>query len=108
MNQLGMLVDVSHAHPVAVDQILSISTYPVIASHSCAAAICPVTRNLTDSQIESIAERGGMIGVNFFPGFLDHQYYKQLTERCGNLLDQSWLTESLRPRRLKKFAIKIS
>jgi membrane dipeptidase len=44
---------------------------PFIASHSCAAALCPVSRNLTDDQIKAVAASGGMVGVDFCPAFLD-------------------------------------
>ncbi len=88
MNKLGMIVDISHAHEKTVSQVLQISERPIVASHSCAASICPVPRNLTDDQISEIASRGGMIGVNFFPGFLDYDYYQTLLENCGDLFDK--------------------
>ncbi|NOZ60894.1 MAG: membrane dipeptidase [Calditrichaeota bacterium] len=88
MNRLGMIVDVSHAHEKTVTQVLQISEKPIVASHSCAATICPVPRNLTDDQIRQIATRGGMVGVNFFPGFLDHEYWQTLLENCGDLFEK--------------------
>lgn len=85
MNNLGMAIDVSHAHKLTVQKVLDISDRPIVASHSCAAALCPVARNLTDEEIEAIASKGGMIGVNFFPGFLDYDYHQTLTTNCGDL-----------------------
>jgi membrane dipeptidase len=70
MNQMGMIIDVSHAHVTAVEEVLKITTDPVIASHSCVHAICPHDRNLTDDQIKAIAQNGGMIGINFYGGYL--------------------------------------
>jgi len=70
MNQLGMIVDVSHASAEAVDEVLKITADPVIASHSCVHAICPHDRNLTDDQIKAIARNGGVIGINFYSGYL--------------------------------------
>jgi len=70
MNQMGMIVDISHAHPWAVEEVLKVSTDPVIASHSCVHAICPHDRNLTDEQIAALAENGGVIGINFYGGYL--------------------------------------
>ena len=70
MNELGIIVDLSHAHPWAVEEVLKITTDPVIASHSCVDAICPHDRNLTDDQIKAIAENGGVIGINFYSGYL--------------------------------------
>ena len=74
MNELGMIVDVSHASPAAVEEVLKISSDPVIASHSCVYAICNHDRNLTDGQIKAIAARGGVIGINFFEGYLSQEY----------------------------------
>ncbi|OQX88826.1 hypothetical protein B6D60_00985 [candidate division KSB1 bacterium 4484_87] len=88
MNRLGMIIDVSHAHEKTVARVLESSEQPIVASHSCAASICPVPRNLTDEQITEIASRGGMVGVNFFPGFLDYDYYQTLLTECGDLFDK--------------------
>ncbi|MDZ7319144.1 MAG: dipeptidase [candidate division KSB1 bacterium] len=85
MNALGMIIDISHAHPLTVSRVLSISQHPIIASHSCAAALCPIPRNLTDEQIQDLAAAGGMVGINFFPGFLDYAYYQLMVERGGDL-----------------------
>jgi len=70
MNELGMIIDISHAAPSVVRQVLELSEDPVIASHSCVHAICPHDRNLTDDQIRAIAERGGVIGINFYNGYI--------------------------------------
>lgn len=69
-NRLGILIDVSHLAPAGVEDVLRVSQKPVIASHSNAAALHPHERNLTDSQIEAIASRGGLIGVTFVTEFL--------------------------------------
>jgi membrane dipeptidase len=74
MNRLGMIIDISHAGPSAVARVLAISADPVIASHSCVHALCPHDRNLTDDQIKGIAKNGGMIGINFFSGYLDERF----------------------------------
>jgi membrane dipeptidase len=70
MNELGMIVDVSHASPEAVEEVLKITTDPIIASHSCVYALCPHDRNLTDDQIRAVAANGGVIGINFFKAYL--------------------------------------
>lgn len=67
MNRLGMLVDVSHLNEPGFWDVLSCSKDPVIASHSNAQALCPHPRNLSDEQIRALADRGGVIGVNFCP-----------------------------------------
>jgi len=74
MNELGMIIDVSHAAPSTVEEVLKITTDPVIASHSCVYALCPSDRNLTDDQIKAIAKNGGVIGINFFKGYLSKRW----------------------------------
>lgn len=71
MESLGMLVDVSHLNMAGTDHVLEIAKRPVIASHSSARALCDVHRNLTDERIKAIASTGGVIGINFFPLFID-------------------------------------
>jgi membrane dipeptidase len=78
MNRLGIIVDVSHVHERTFWDVVRVSSRPFIASHSCAAALCPVGRNLTDDQLRAIAGAGGMVGVNFFPGVLDPGYLPSL------------------------------
>jgi membrane dipeptidase len=63
MNQLGIIVDVSHASDQTTWDVLETSTRPVIASHSNARALQDHPRNLTDEMIEAIAASGGLIGV---------------------------------------------
>ncbi len=74
MNELGMIVDISHAHPYVVEEVLRITADPIIASHSCAYALCPHDRNLTDDQIKAIADNGGVIGINFYTGYLSKEF----------------------------------
>lgn len=70
MNRLGMLIDVSHLNEPGFWDVLEISSAPIIASHSNAWELCKHPRNLKDPQIRAIAERGGVIGVNFYTQFL--------------------------------------
>ncbi|UCC80798.1 MAG: dipeptidase [Candidatus Zixiibacteriota bacterium] len=83
MNELGMIIDISHASPAAVEEILKASRDPVIASHSCVYALCDHDRNLTDEQIKAIAANGGVIGINFYEGYLS-QEFKDLDEAYEN------------------------
>ena len=78
MNQLGMLVDVSHVGEKTFWDVISTTTKPIIASHSSVYALCPVFRNLKDDQISAIAKNGGVIQVNFFSGFLDSTFLKKM------------------------------
>ncbi len=70
MNRLGILVDISHLNDAGIWDVFNHVKGPVIASHSNARSLCPQLRNLTDDMIRAIGEKGGVIGVNFFPGFL--------------------------------------
>lgn len=74
MNRLGMMVDVSHISDQAFWEVLKVSRAPVIASHSCCRSICDSPRNLTDKMIRKLAEKGGVIQINFFSAFLDPDY----------------------------------
>ncbi len=69
MNELGMVIDVSHASAQTFYDILEISKEPIIASHSNCYSITPHPRNLTDEQIKEIAAVDGVIGVTAVPHF---------------------------------------
>lgn len=69
-NELGIAIDLSHLNARGFWDVAGISTAPLIATHSNAHAICPVTRNLTDDQLDAIAASGGIVGVNFATSFL--------------------------------------
>lgn len=61
MNELGIMIDVSHASDSAFYDIIKITKHPVIASHSCARAICDNPRNFTDDMLKTIAKNGGVV-----------------------------------------------
>jgi membrane dipeptidase len=77
MNQLGIIVDVSHVGEKTFWDAINTTTKPVIASHSNAYSICPVTRNLKDDQIKAVGKNGGVICLNFFSGFVDSNFSKK-------------------------------
>ena len=70
MNELGMIIDVSHLSDGGFWDVIKHSTKPVVASHSNARALCNHPRNLTDEMIKTLAHKGGVAGVNFYPYFL--------------------------------------
>ena len=70
MEELGMILDVSHMSDEGIEDMLSITRKPFVASHSCARALCPHRRNLTDEFIRRMGEKGCVIGVNFYSRFL--------------------------------------
>ncbi len=71
MGRLRMLVDVSHIAERGFYDTLEEAGGPVIASHSCCAALCPHPRNLSDSQLRALAQTGGVVGITFVAPFLD-------------------------------------
>lgn len=71
MNDLGMMVDVSHLSDGGFWDVMKYSKKPVVASHSNARALCEHPRNLTDDMIRALAECGGVSGINFYPAFLN-------------------------------------
>ncbi len=70
MDTLGVIIDVSHTGIKTIEDILEVTTNPIIASHSGVRALYNHSRNLYDYQIEAIANTGGVIGVVFYPPFL--------------------------------------
>jgi membrane dipeptidase len=74
MNTLGMIIDVSHVHDETFWDVLRLSKAPVVASHSCCRALAPHFRNMSDEMLKALAEKGGVVGINFWPGFLADGY----------------------------------
>ncbi|MBJ3774091.1 dipeptidase [Acuticoccus mangrovi] len=69
-NALGIMVDLSHITEQGFWDVAARTTKPLVATHSNAHALCPTARNLTDRQLDAIAESHGMVGVNFATAFL--------------------------------------
>jgi len=73
MNHLGMVIDVSHLSERGFWDVLDLSEKPVIASHSNARSLCSHSRNFSDRQIKALAEKGGIIGINYCPPFVGEE-----------------------------------
>lgn len=63
-NALGIMIDVSHLNERGFRDVAALSNAPLVATHACAHAICPSTRNLTDRQLDAIRDTDGVIGFN--------------------------------------------
>ena len=70
MNNIGMMVDISHISEEAAFEAIQLSRSPVIASHSCAKSIADHPRNLSDDLILALASKGGVIQVVAFPNYV--------------------------------------
>lgn len=80
LNELGIMVDLSHVGEHTFWDAITISKKPVIVSHSSVYAICPSRRNLKDDQIKAVAKNKGVICVNFYSGFIDSNYSSRVKE----------------------------
>jgi membrane dipeptidase len=74
MNELGIIVDLSHTGEQTFYDAIATTTKPVILSHSSVWNICPVFRNVKDGQIKAVAKNGGVICINFYSGFISKEY----------------------------------
>lgn len=70
MNRCGIMVDLSHAGEKSFYDALSISSKPIVCSHSNCKALCDVPRNLTDDQLRALAKHGGVTHITLYHGFL--------------------------------------
>ncbi|MBJ88580.1 MAG: peptidase M19 [Woeseia sp.] len=86
MNQVGMIIDISHVSDAAFWEVIDISTAPVIASHSSARHFTPgFERNMSDEMIQKLAENEGVIMINYGSAFLTSD-----ANRYSSLQDQAW------------------
>ncbi len=83
MNELGIIVDLSHTGEQTFYDAIATTTKPVLLSHSSVWNICPVFRNVKDEQIKAVAKNGGVICINFYSGFIDSNFAKKMEELEG-------------------------
>jgi membrane dipeptidase len=95
MNRLGMMIDVSHSGDQTFEDVLAITSKPVIASHSGVDGVCPHYRNLSDVQLKALKKNGGIVCINFYPGYLQGGFdrrYQQVLDASKTYLDSIKLT----------------
>jgi microsomal dipeptidase-like Zn-dependent dipeptidase len=68
IEEMGMIVDIAHSSEKVVDDVLAVSTRPVVVSHTGVRGACNSPRNLSDAQMRAIAAKGGLIGIGYWPG----------------------------------------
>ncbi len=87
MNELGIIVDLSHTGEQTFYDAIATTTKPVILSHSSVWNICPVFRNVKDEQIKAVAKNGGVICINFYSGFISKEFDQRQGQLNGTLRD---------------------
>jgi membrane dipeptidase len=88
MNDLGMMVDISHVSDATFFDAVKASTRPVIASHSSSRALCDHPRNMTDDMLRAVRDNGGAVCVNFGQEFLDQTWHERWSELQKSLGDE--------------------
>ena len=83
IEELGMLLDVSHLNDKSFWDLLDAASGPVVASHSNCRALCGNKRNLTDEQLKELAATGGVVGLNSFNEFVHDEESKQTVENLA-------------------------
>jgi len=73
MNDLGMIVDISHVSDAAFYQVVETTRVPLVATHSSCRAICRHPRNMTDDMLRALAKNGGVCMINFFSAFISDE-----------------------------------
>lgn len=88
MERLGMLIDISHLGDAGIRDVFRYTKKPFVASHSNARALASHPRNLTDEMIRALAERGGVMGINYYSCFLhDFPEGESQTSRISHMVE---------------------
>jgi membrane dipeptidase len=83
MNRIGMFVDLAHVSEGTMNDVLDVSTAPVIFSHSSARALVPVPRDVPDEVLRRVPANGGVVMVTFVPGFVSKAVMEWEGARTG-------------------------
>ena len=105
MNELGMMIDLSHASDETFWDCIRLSEAPVVATHSCCRALCNHRRNLTDEMLRALGETGGYVGVNFYPAFLSERFLSDPADAAlfdeGEKVEADFIADPADPQRVR-------
>ena len=87
MNSLGMVTDLSHASDSTFWDVLSVTEKPILVSHSNSRALCNHPRNITDEMFLALCENNGVLGINFYPPFLEQESQKANLKNIFNHIE---------------------
>ncbi len=85
-NELGILIDLSHLNERGFWDVADLTETPLVATHSCAHALCRASRNLTDKQLDAVRESRGVVGINFHVGFLRTDGRSDVSTSCAEIV----------------------
>jgi membrane dipeptidase len=88
MNRIGMIVDISHVADKTFYDAVAVSTKPVLATHSSCRALNDMPRNMTDDMLRAVARNGGVVSINFYPGFLSPRDAEAARKNIGKQASQ--------------------
>lgn len=100
MNRLGMIIDVAHASDETFYDTLEYSRAPIVSTHSCCRALTHHRRNMSDEMLRALADKGGVIQINFYPVFLSDAFAKTLADsglESKSWTEQDWINDPLNP-----------
>ena len=107
MNRLGMVVDIAHCSDDTVRDCLELSKAPIVSTHSCCKALASHRRNLPDELLKAIADKGGVVQINFCPSFLRDDFDARLSETgLGDRTDAAeaeFIADPLNPAKVAKW-----
>lgn len=107
MNRLGMVVDIAHCSDDTVRDCLGLSKAPIVSTHSCCKALASHRRNLPDDLLKAIADKGGVVQINFCPSFLRDDFDIRMSETgLGDRADAAeaeFIADPLNPAKVAKW-----
>ena len=115
MNELGMMVDISHVGEQTFWDAINTTTKPLFASNCCPYRLCPFCRNLKDDHNKPFGKNGGVIHLNFYSGFIDSSFQRRArefnmvhrTER-DSLRNLKWVNYEIEEYLLAKYPVEAS